>query len=285
MKLKLVISLLLVLALEACSTSPPKKKGAYYKDDGPPKGSVDMSSVKDAVPRSEAYSKTGNKPYVVFGKRYVPLKSNAGFQQKGTASWYGKKFHGKRTSSGESYDMYKMTAAHTVLPIPSYAEVTNLKNGRRVIVRINDRGPFKHDRVMDLSYAAALKLDIVRTGTGQVKIVSITDKGPQATSKAVSKPAPLPVVINSATTHQGAQGKQKIFIQIAAFSNQEGAKKLQQRLQADGYSNIKIEQIEKDGLSIYRVRMGPIKKASETDFIQADLQHDGYTGARIIVEH
>ena len=121
-----VICWLIIVMLTACSTTPaptptPSKKGAYYLDDGPPKGSVDLATVKDAVPHSEPLSKTGNKPYVVFGKRYVRLKSNTGFRQKGTASWYGKKFHGKRTSSGETYNMYKMTAAHTVLPIPSYA--------------------------------------------------------------------------------------------------------------------------------------------------------------------
>ena len=267
MKWQTIFCWLIILMLSACSSSKtPSKKGAYYLDDGPPKGTVDLASVKDAVPHSEPLSKTGNKPYVVFGKRYVPLKSNTGFKQKGTASWYGKKFHGKRTSSGETYDMYKMTAAHTVLPIPSYAQVTNISNGRSVIVRVNDRGPFKHNRVMDLSYAAALKLDVVKTGTGQVEIIAISENKP-GNKKVVSEKA-----------------EQQVFIQMGAFSNQDSAYKLQQRLQAEGYSNADIERIQQNGLSLYRVRLGPLQKQDDIDFTLGDLQHAGYTDAHIIVE-
>ncbi len=267
MKWQSVFFWLIILMFSACSSSKtPSKKGAYYLDDGPPKGNVDLATVKDAVPRSEPFSKTGNKPYVVFGKRYVPLKSNTGFKQKGTASWYGKKFHGKRTSSGEAYDMYKMTAAHTVLPIPSYAQVTNVNNGRSVIVRINDRGPFKHNRVMDLSYAAALKLDVVKTGTGQVEIVAISENKP-GSKKAVS-----------------GKAEQQIFIQMGAFSNQNSAYKLQKRLQADGFSSTDIERVKQNGLSLYRVRLGPLQKQDDIDFILGDLQHAGYADAHIIVE-
>ncbi|MCK5359295.1 MAG: septal ring lytic transglycosylase RlpA family protein [Gammaproteobacteria bacterium] len=267
MRWLLAVCWALIFMLAACSSSPtPSKKGAYYLDDGPPKGSVDLANVKDAIPRSEPLSKTGNKPYVVFGKRYVPLKSNAGFKQKGTASWYGKKFHGKRTSSGETYDMYKMTAAHTVLPIPSYAKVTNLNNGRSIIVRVNDRGPFKHNRVMDLSYAAALKLDVVKTGTGRVEIIAIND------NKQVSKPQPL------------KKDSQRVTIQLGAFSNYDSALKLQKRLQADGYSKAMIETIQQNELNIYRVRLGPIKEPGNIDFTLGDLHHGGYADAHIIVE-
>ena len=270
MKWSSVLCWLIIAMLTACSSTPapaptPSKKGAYYLDDGPPKGSVDLAAVKDAVPHSEPLSKTGNKPYVVFGKRYVPLKSNAGFKQKGTASWYGKKFHGKRTSSGETYNMYKMTAAHTVLPIPSYAQVTNLKNGRSVIVRVNDRGPFKHNRVMDLSYAAALKLDVVKTGTGKVQIIAINE------NKPASK---MPVAVKE---------KQQAFIQMGAFSNQNSAYRLQKQLQADSFSNVDIERVEQDGLSIFRVRLGPLQKQDNIDFILGDLHHAGYTDAHIVM--
>jgi rare lipoprotein A len=270
MKWSSVLCWLIIAMLAACSSTPdpaptPSKKGAYYLDDGPPKGSVDLATVKDAVPHSEPLSKTGNKPYVVFGKRYVPLKSNTGFKQKGTASWYGKKFHGKRTSSGETYNMYKMTAAHTVLPIPSYAQVTNLKNGRSVIVRVNDRGPFKHNRVMDLSYAAALKLDVVRTGTGKVQIIAINE------NKPASK---MPVAVKA---------KQQAFIQMGAFSNQNSAYRLQKQLQADSYSNVDIERVEQGGLSIFRVRLGPLQKQDNIDFILGDLHHAGYTDAHIVM--
>lgn len=275
MNLQSVTCCVLILMLAACSSSctststrpsTNSSKGGYYLDDGPPKDSVDLAKVKDAVPRSEPLSATGNKPYVVFGKRYVPLKSNKGFRQKGIASWYGKKFHGKRTSSGEPYDMYKMTAAHTVLPIPSYAKVKNLENGRSVIVRVNDRGPFKHNRVMDLSYAAALKLDVVRSGTGRVEIISIGENIPARQN--MSK----------------VSGEAQAFIQLGAYSNQDTAYRLQQRLQSDGYTDVAVNRIEQRGLNLYRVRLGPLEKAGDVDFMLADLHHAGYNDAHIIIE-
>ena len=161
----------------AASTAPvlPKAnsgRGGYYLDDGPgddiPEG---LESTVDPIPMVEPYSRTGNKPYKVFGKNYTPINdSTTPFKQKGYASWYGKKFHGKRTSSGEPYDMYKITAAHPTLPIPSYARVTNLSNGKQIIVRINDRGPFHSNRIMDLSYTAALKLGYLGKGSSEVEL-------------------------------------------------------------------------------------------------------------------
>lgn len=275
MNLRLFIYCALLVALTACgssgkstssSTSSSSSKGGYYLDDGPPQGSIHLAKVKDAVPRSEPLSATGNKPYVVFGKRYVPLKSNKGFRQKGTASWYGKKFHGKRTSSGEAYDMYKMTAAHTVLPIPSYAQVTNLNNGRRIIVRVNDRGPFKHNRVIDLSYAAALKLDVVRSGTARVEIVAIGENPPVSQKTAA------------------VSGDAQAYIQLGAYSNQDTAYRLQQRLRSDGYKNVAVNRIVQSGIHLYRVRMGPLEKAGDVNFLLADLQHAGYNDAHIIIE-
>ena len=263
MKWKLLFCCFITLMLAACGTS---RKGAYYKDDGPPQDHPDLSTIKDAVPTSEPLSRTGNKPYVVFGKQYVPLKSNQGFRQKGTASWYGKKFHGKRTSSGESYDMYKMTAAHTVLPIPSYARVTNLRNKRSIIVKVNDRGPFKHNRVMDLSYAAALKLDVVRSGTAPVEIVALSATSPRDTTATV--PA----------------NDEKIYIQLAAFSNQDMAYRLQQRLRSDGYANAQVSTVNQGQLKLYRVRLGPMQSSSDIDFILADIHHAGHSGAHVIVE-
>jgi rare lipoprotein A len=200
----LVPALLLALLLAACGTPPrapapqpsaeiPAKpprtagqpgapalpaagsgRGGYYLDDGP--GDTpppNLLAVPDAEVTLEPYSRTGNKPYVVFGKTYVPQLDEKPFMQRGVASWYGKKFHGQRTSSGEPYDMYKMTAAHPTLPIPSYARVTNLANGKQVIVRVNDRGPFHSSRVMDLSYTAALKLGYLGTGSREVQIERI----------------------------------------------------------------------------------------------------------------
>ena len=147
-------------------------KGGYYKDDGPgdnpPPG---LEFTVDPIPVIEDYSRSANKPYVVFGKTYSPIVDNTTpFIQRGIASWYGKKFHGQRTSSGEPYDMYKITAAHPTLPIPSYARVTNLSNGKQIIVRINDRGPFHSNRIIDLSYTGALKLDLLGKGSTQIEV-------------------------------------------------------------------------------------------------------------------
>ena len=152
----------------------PTGRGGYYKDDGPgdnPPAHLDQ--IADAVPRVEPLHRYANRPYSRFGKDYVPLTAVGPFRQTGLASWYGRRFHGQPTSSGERYDMYAMTAAHPTLPIPSYARVTNLANGRSVVVRINDRGPFHTDRVIDLSYAAAWKLGIVEGGSGRVLIEAI----------------------------------------------------------------------------------------------------------------
>ncbi|WP_211452421.1 septal ring lytic transglycosylase RlpA family protein [Collimonas antrihumi] len=154
-------------------TLPPagSGRGGYYKDDGPgdatPEGLLD---TPDAIPVVEPYSRTGNKPYVVFGKTYTPMTDDQPFKQRGIGSWYGKKFHKQKTSSGELYDMYKMTAAHPTLPIPSYARVTNLKTGAQVIVRVNDRGPFHSSRIIDLSYTAALKLGYLGSGSSQLEV-------------------------------------------------------------------------------------------------------------------
>lgn len=147
-------------------------RGAYYKDDGPGDNPpIDLESIVDPIPVVEAFSRSGNKPYVVFGKTYTPITDNTlPFKQRGIASWYGKKFHGQKTSSGELYDMYKITAAHPTLPIPSYARVTNVDNGKQIIVRINDRGPFHSTRIIDLSYTAALKLGYLSKGSSVMEV-------------------------------------------------------------------------------------------------------------------
>ena len=163
---------LLLALLTACSST--SKKGGYYKDDGPERNPPsNLDRVPDARPRAEPLNGAANRPYVVFGKKYVPLTRVQPFHQRGLASWYGKRYHGQRTSSGETYDMYAMTAAHPVLPIPSYARVTSLKTGKQVIVRINDRGPFHSGRVIDLSYAAAYRLGLIGAGSGEVEVEAI----------------------------------------------------------------------------------------------------------------
>ena len=168
---RLAIGVLAAL-LAACSSAP--KKGGYYKDDGPgasTPGSLDR--IADAKPRYEPLSRTANRPYEVFGKKYVPLQAVQPYHQRGVASWYGKRFHGQKTSSGETYDMYAMSAAHPILPIPSYARITSVRTGKQVVVRINDRGPFHSGRVIDLSYAAAHRLGLIGSGSGEVEIDAI----------------------------------------------------------------------------------------------------------------
>ena len=170
MKRLFLVSVCLILG--ACgSTSNP---GGYYKDDGPhERPPANLDRVADAVPRSEPLHRFANRPYKALGKEYVPMTSLQPFRQRGLASWYGKRYHGQKTSSGEVYDMYQMTAAHPTLPIPSYARVTSTKSGKSVVVRINDRGPFRSGRVIDLSYVAAHKLGYIQAGETMVEVESI----------------------------------------------------------------------------------------------------------------
>lgn len=146
-------------------------RGGYYQDDGPQDSDPpDLANTPDAVPKIEPYRPANSRPYVVLGKTFTPITDDRPFKQRGVGSWYGKKFHGQKTSSGEPYDMYQMTAAHPILPIPSYARVTNIRNGKSIIVRINDRGPFHSSRIIDLSYTAALKLDYLSTGSSELVV-------------------------------------------------------------------------------------------------------------------
>jgi len=161
----------LLLALGGCGSTP---KGGYYKDDGPhERPPANLDRVADAVARTEPLHKFANRPYKALGKEYVPMTSVQPFRQRGLASWYGKRYHGQKTSSGETYDMYAMTAAHPTLPIPSYARVTHVANGKSVVVRINDRGPFRAERIIDLSYVAAHKLGFIQAGQARVEVEAI----------------------------------------------------------------------------------------------------------------
>lgn len=191
--------------------APPSTKGGYYKDDGPGENPPpDLASIPDAVPRTEPLHRYANRPYTVFGKNYVPVASRQPYKERGMASWYGKKFHGQKTSSGEVYDMYKMSAAHKTLPIPSYARVTNVKNGRSVVVRINDRGPFHSDRIIDLSYAAAYKLGYIAAGSAMVEVESVE----------AAQASEIKNTIEEKTT----------YIQVGAFSSRGNAEDYRERV-------------------------------------------------------
>lgn len=212
-------------------------KDAY--PDSPP----DLSQIQDAIPRQEPLSKYGNKsPYTVLGETYRVLPLAKGFKQTGKASFYGTKFHGLRTSSGEPYDMYAMSAAHRNLPLPSYARVTNTANGKSVIVKVNDRGPFHSERVMDLSYAAAARLDILKAGVGNVKIEALDPA--DFAQQAAKTSAPVVQMANEAP---------KFFVQVGAFSAKGNASALQSRLAELIYSPINIESAD----GIHRVHVGP----------------------------
>ncbi|MEP6607439.1 MAG: septal ring lytic transglycosylase RlpA family protein [Burkholderiaceae bacterium] len=172
MSIRGLTPIFLALILAACGTA---KRGPYYQSDGPPdRAPADLASIPDAVPRIEPLIARANRPYGALGRSYTPLTGDVAFRERGVASWYGKQFHGNRTASGEIYDMFAMTAAHPTLPIPSYVRVTGLRSRQSVIVRVNDRGPFRSDRIIDLSYAAAIKLGFGSNGTGDVEIERLT---------------------------------------------------------------------------------------------------------------
>lgn len=249
-----------VLLIVACSTTAPPRDGAPRI---PP---VDLSRLPDPVPRAESPSKYGNKsPYEVLGKTYYVLPNPERYKEYGNASWYGTKFHGRPTSSGEPYDMYKLTAAHRSLPIPCFVRVTNVENHRSAIVRVNDRGPFHSERLIDLSYAAAVKLGFANQGTARVMIelVDGTDAVPSqvATDDAESAPIPEPEVEPAPTTSA------RIFLQAGAFNNQAGAERLRRDLSDVVGDDVHVHHGAADRL--YRVRIGPVALMSEATRLQA----------------
>lgn len=270
--------LLLLLLLEAaCSTMP--HTGGYYENDGPGrKPLIGVSHIPDAVPRAEPLSATGNQPYTVLGKTYYPLKSAAGYQERGIASWYGKQFHGKLTSDGEHYNMYAMTAAHKTLPLPSYARVTNLNNGRSVIVRINDRGPFLENRLIDLSYAAAAKLGILATGTG---IVEVDGLAPQETTpRTITAEAAVPDP--SAPAVESDARTPLLYLQVGAFASRNNAETLRSHLEQADFKAVKVEHAHSS--SLYRVRIGPIANVEASDRLAQRIAAYGIHNAYVVVE-
>ena len=232
----------------------PPKRGAYYKDDGPGENPPpNLVAIPDAVPKAEPLHRFANRPYQVFGKDYVPLDAIRPFRQRGVASWYGKRFHGGTTSSGERYDMYAMTAAHPTLPVPSYARVTNTANGRSVVVRINDRGPFHADRVIDLSFTAAYRLGFADAGSAPVEVEAIV----AGTVSATAQPAPPPQVV--AVTQAQAKG---VYVQLGAFSARENAESFRARMMREfAWLSETIQVIA--GESLFRLHLGPYRTHEE----------------------
>lgn len=224
-------------------------------------------SVPDAVPRREPRSAHGNPPvYQVLGKRYYVLATAGGYLERGVASWYGPTFHGENTSNGEKYDMYAMTAAHKTLPLPTYARVTNLKNGRSVVVRINDRGPFVANRLIDLSYSAAARLDMLKEGTTLVEVKALTVADPDELKRSSQLPPPA------------------LYVQAGAFADQNNAQRVLQRLRSGGLANAFIVSPPDGKPALYRVRLGPISSVPEFDQLAAKLKTLGFPDARLATD-
>ncbi|QJR16843.1 septal ring lytic transglycosylase RlpA family protein [Usitatibacter palustris] len=275
-----LVAVLLATGLAGCGSTPKKdepRKPSYYSDDGPPDKTPDnLASIPDAVPRDEPFHRFANRPYTVFGRSYAPVVNNDPLKERGMASWYGKKFHGQKTASGEVYDMFAMTAAHKTLPLPSYVRVTNVRDGRSVVVRVNDRGPFHQDRIIDLSYAAASRIGIAGPGSGLVEVERVfagsrveVAKAPASSvappSRTVATPlTPPPVIVETAVVARETDGA--LWLQLGAFGSAENAELFRARMARTlTWNNEPLSIAVHDGL--HRVRMGPYRNREEASAI------------------
>ena len=307
------------VGMAACFSARPRPEtpGATPVVPPPVERPPPPDSVPDMVPRIEPRSRNGNPPfYDVMGKRYFVLSSSLGYVERGVASWYGPGFHKVRTSTGEPYDMYAMTAAHKTLPLPAYVRVTNLQNGRSIVVRVNDRGPFVGNRIIDLSYTAASKLDMLRNGTAMVEVRSIEpgSVGAPLTAALAAPPAapvaapltatpltaadatpPGPVPVESAPPPEAAADSsaggvssvavpRALFIQAGAFSDPKNAERLMEKLRGGGYGKVFVRDNEIAGRRMYRVRIGPVPSVAEFDRIVAALERVGVNDAHLALD-
>jgi len=275
MNTRSLLAIALLLMLVACG-SPPQRKApsrpVAVPTQPPTSGTVpapppNLAAIPDAVPRAEPRTRRGNPPtYEVLGKRYTLMTTDAGYKERGVASWYGPNFHAKATSNGDAYDMYAMTAAHKTLPIPAYVRVTNLSNGRSVVVRVNDRGPFVDNRIIDLSYTAAWKLDMLRSGTAFVEVEALLPGQTNITAAAVPAPPPPPL-----STTRGW------YVQAGAFAVEDNAARLVARLKAAGFADVTLRNPGRDG-TLWRVRIGPVADVTGYDQLITRLSTLGVEG-------
>jgi len=269
--IKIIIILVASISLAACQTNDIEKnneapvvdsdsKGAYYLDDGPEEIIPEnLSSIPNAIPKKEPLNKLSNRPYKVFGKTYYPMTSLKPYTVNGYATWYGKKYHGNKTSIGEVYDMYEMTAAHKTLPLPCYVKVTNLKNNKTVIVRVNDRGPFVKDRIIDLSYAAANRLEIIEKGSELVKVE----------------------LIDLDNTIKVSKENKKIYIQAGLFSDEKNANKLIEKIKKLG--TVKNERIKKNrSEDRFQVLIGPFEDKQKAQIKKNKLSENFFINGFIV---
>lgn len=276
---------LISIFITGCSSQ--SSRYALKNDTGPDRD-IDHTNVPDAVPRHEKKSRGGNKNYRVNGKSYRVLNSSNGYKQRGVASWYGKKFHGHRTSNGEIYDMYKMSAAHKSLPLPTFVRVTHLKNGKSVILRVNDRGPFHRNRLIDLSYVAAKKLGITATGTGLVEIEAIIPGQYRAKNKSrtighgrnkVRRSKKTDTKFSQVTSDSNYQ----VYLQVGAFSQHQNAESLKNRI-----GNLSLSytaKVEFDNhKKLYKVKLGPFASIDAADSVSEELYQHQIDKAYIVVD-
>ncbi|MFN3582056.1 MAG: septal ring lytic transglycosylase RlpA family protein [Pseudomonas sp.] len=272
--LQRTLALALVLALSACSSSPKAPTGGSSRPavDGAPSYQMDVSNIPDAVPtpHTGAYKAS---PYRVLGKYYEPMQDGRQYREEGLASWYGTKFHGQHTANGEVYDLYGMTAAHKTLPLPTYVQVTNLDNNRQIIVRVNDRGPFYSDRIIDLSYAGAKKLGFAERGVARVRVEGI--------DPVVWQQQNDPTYLVSARAAAPVQTGE-YYLQVGAFSSSQSAEQLRRQLQGMVSSPVFISPIEQSKQTLHRVRVGPVSSREEAQRLADTLRQANLGDAALV---
>ena len=247
------------------------------KGDSAPLNPPDVSEVLNAVPKNEKIRSDKQKSYVVLGKRYYPMSTNEGYSEKGIASWYGKKFHGRKTATGEIYDMYQMTAAHKTLPLPSYAEVTNLNNGLKIIVRVNDRGPFHQGRIIDLSFAGATKLDIIGGGTAEVEVKAINAEKYEMGKQLIEKSS-LDIDSLNQDSYSG------VYLQVGTFGSIGRAEELKEKLAVHLAETVFLMPLYRGQDILYRVRVGPLANVEASEFLTEKLKVLGISDSHTVVE-
>ncbi len=264
------------------SVAPPASRapgGRYAQDNDSTPGEVpDISKIPQPVPKTEPRSQYGNKsPYSVLGESYRVLASANGYVERGLASWYGNKFHGYMTSDFERYDMYAYTAASKTLPLPCYARVTNLENGRSVIVRVNDRGPFVSNRIIDLSYVAAVKIGVWPKGTAMVEVRGIDPSRPQEPMRSAA--------VTTGSISPQKTPKPTLYLQVGAFADAANAERAAARVRAAHLGPVQVVQVQVDAKTVQRVRLGPLKDADEADRLAPRLRDLGLGMPRVAVDN